>query len=80
MVYPISWPECRHAPIYLWYTLTRKGYKGMRKDVEKCMRNSHILQVIQATPDLFSPSALHCLTVFLLLCTHLAGNIGTSWI
>lgn len=36
---------CRHAPIYLWYTLTRKGYHGMRKDVEKCLRNAHILKV-----------------------------------
>ena len=37
----------RHAPIYLWYTLTMKGYHGMRKDVEKCLRNAHILKVIQ---------------------------------
>lgn len=36
---------CRHAPIYLWYTLTRKGYHGMRKDVETCFRNAHILKV-----------------------------------
>lgn len=33
-----------HAPIYLWYTLTRKGYEGMRADVEKCMRNAHVLK------------------------------------
>lgn len=33
-----------HAPVYLWYTLTRKGYDGMRRDVEKCMRNAHVLQ------------------------------------
>lgn len=33
-----------HAPIYLWYTLTRKGYEGIRRDVEKCMRNAHILK------------------------------------
>jgi hypothetical protein len=33
-----------HAPIYLWYTLTRKGYEGMRQDVEKCMRNAHVLK------------------------------------
>ena len=37
----------RHAPIYLWYTLTRKGYHGMRKDVEKCLRNAHILKVLK---------------------------------
>ena len=34
-----------HAPIYLWYTLTRKGYEGMRKDVERCMRNAETLKV-----------------------------------
>lgn len=33
-----------HAPIYLWYTLTRKGYEGIRRDVEKCMRNAHVLK------------------------------------
>jgi len=33
-----------HAPIYLWYTLTRKGYKGISKDVEKCLRNAHLLR------------------------------------
>ena len=33
-----------HAPIYLWYTLTRKGYEGMRKDVERCLRNAHPAQ------------------------------------
>lgn len=34
-----------HAPIYLWYTLTLKGYEGIRQDVERCMRNAHILKV-----------------------------------
>ena len=34
-----------HAPIYMWYTLTRKGYEGMRKDVERCLRNAHLLKV-----------------------------------
>jgi hypothetical protein len=34
-----------HAPIYMWYTLTLKGYEGMRRDVEKCLRNAHLLQV-----------------------------------
>ena len=34
-----------HAPLYLWYTLTKKGYEGMRKDVEKCLRNAHLLRV-----------------------------------
>lgn len=37
-----------HAPLYLWYTLTKKGYEGMRKDVEKCLRNAHLLKVRQA--------------------------------
>lgn len=35
-----------HAPIYLWYTLTLKGYEGIRQDVERCMRNAHILKVM----------------------------------
>lgn len=48
-----------HAPIYLWYTLTLKGYEGIRRDVEQCMRNAAILKVMleaagalpwQATP------------------------------
>ena len=34
-----------HAPIYMWYTLTLKGYDGMRKDVEKCLRNANLLKV-----------------------------------
>ena len=34
-----------HAPIYLWYMLSKKGYDGMRKDVEKCLRNAHVLKV-----------------------------------
>ena len=34
-----------HAPIYMWYTFTRKGYEGLRKDVEKCLRNAHLLKV-----------------------------------
>ena len=33
-----------HAPIYMWYTFTLKGYDGMRKDVEKCLRNAHLLK------------------------------------
>ena len=27
------------------YTFTRKGYEGLRKDVEKCLRNAHLLKV-----------------------------------
>lgn len=37
-----------HAPIYMWFTLTRKGYEGMRKDVERCLRNAHVLKVCAA--------------------------------
>ncbi|KAL3504427.1 hypothetical protein ACH5RR_034268 [Cinchona calisaya] len=33
-----------HAPIFLWYTLNRKGYKGFQKDVQKCLRNAHYLK------------------------------------
>lgn len=33
-----------HAPIYMWYTFTRKGYEGMRQDVEKCLENAHLLK------------------------------------
>lgn len=35
-----------HAPIYLWYTLSMKGYEGIRKDVEMCMQNAHILKTM----------------------------------
>ena len=35
-----------HAPIYMWYTFTRKGYEGMRKDVEKCLRNAMLLKAM----------------------------------
>ncbi|GAQ86494.1 serine decarboxylase [Klebsormidium nitens] len=33
-----------HAPLYLWYTLNRKGYRGFQKDVQKCLRNALLLQ------------------------------------
>eukprot|EP00898_Chlorokybus_atmophyticus_P007691 jgi/Chlat1/7923/Chrsp68S07361 len=26
-----------HAPIFLWYTLNKKGYRGIRKEVRACM-------------------------------------------
>ncbi|VAH85972.1 unnamed protein product [Triticum turgidum subsp. durum] len=32
-----------HAPLFLWYNLNKKGYRGIRKEVEKCMRNAHHL-------------------------------------
>lgn len=36
------------------YTLTRKGYDGMRKDVEKCMRNAETLKQMLATAGIKS--------------------------
>ncbi|KAM0939858.1 putative histidine decarboxylase [Dioscorea sansibarensis] len=33
-----------HAPIFLWYTLNRKGYRGFQKEVQKCLRNAHYLR------------------------------------
>ncbi|CAL9098893.1 unnamed protein product [Musa textilis] len=33
-----------HAPLFLWYTLNRKGYRGFRKEVQKCLRNAHYLR------------------------------------
>lgn len=33
-----------HAPIFLWYTLNKKGYKGFQKEVQKCLRNAHYIK------------------------------------
>ncbi|KNA21407.1 hypothetical protein SOVF_043420 [Spinacia oleracea] len=33
-----------HAPIFMWYTLNRKGYRGFQKEVQKCLRNAHYLK------------------------------------
>ncbi|GMH17104.1 hypothetical protein Nepgr_018945 [Nepenthes gracilis] len=33
-----------HAPIFLWYTLNRKGYRGFQKEVQKCLRNAYYLK------------------------------------
>lgn len=33
-----------HAPLFLWYTLNRKGYGGFQKEVQKCLRNAHYLK------------------------------------
>jgi histidine decarboxylase len=30
-----------HAPIFLWYTLNRKGYYGFQKEVQCCICNAH---------------------------------------
>ncbi|XP_037417074.1 serine decarboxylase 1-like [Triticum dicoccoides] len=32
-----------HSPLFLWYTLNKKGCKGIQKEVEKCMRNARHL-------------------------------------
>ncbi|KAG6544383.1 hypothetical protein Mapa_014217 [Marchantia paleacea] len=32
-----------HAPIFLWYTLNRKGYRGFQKETQRCLRNAHYL-------------------------------------
>ena len=32
-----------HAPIFLWYARNKKGYRGIRKEVQKCLRNAHYL-------------------------------------
>ena len=32
-----------HAAIYMWYTLTMKGYEGFREDVKRCLKNAHYL-------------------------------------
>ncbi|BBN18075.1 serine decarboxylase [Marchantia polymorpha subsp. ruderalis] len=33
-----------HAPIFLWYTLNRKGYRGFQKETQRCLRNAHYLK------------------------------------
>ncbi|KAM0940436.1 putative histidine decarboxylase [Dioscorea sansibarensis] len=33
-----------HGPIILWYTLNRNGYRGIQKEVRKCLRNAHHLK------------------------------------
>lgn len=32
------------APIFLWYALNRKGYHGLRKEVQECMHNARYLK------------------------------------
>ena len=32
-----------HAPIYMWYTLCKKGMEGIKRDVEKCLENAQYL-------------------------------------
>lgn len=33
-----------HAPLYLWYTLVKKGTEGIKKDVMKCLENAEYLK------------------------------------
>ncbi|WOG97162.1 hypothetical protein DCAR_0416501 [Daucus carota subsp. sativus] len=33
-----------HSPIFLWYTLNKKGYKGFRNEVQRCLKNAHYLR------------------------------------
>ena len=33
-----------HAPIFMWHTLTRKGYEGLRADVESCIDNARAMK------------------------------------
>ncbi|KAG7940971.1 hypothetical protein I3843_16G014200 [Carya illinoinensis] len=33
-----------HVPIFLWYTLNKKGYKRFQKEVHICLRNAHYLK------------------------------------
>ena len=40
-----------HTPIYIWYTLTKKGLSGIKKDVEKCLMNARYLYKIFVDRD-----------------------------
>ncbi|KAF5735363.1 putative group II plp decarboxylase [Tripterygium wilfordii] len=33
-----------HTPIFLWYTLNMKGYKGFQEEVQNCLRNAQYLR------------------------------------
>ncbi|PWA83011.1 hypothetical protein CTI12_AA169600 [Artemisia annua] len=33
-----------HTPLFLWYTLKRKGHTQFEKEVQKCLRNAHYLK------------------------------------
>ena len=35
-----------HAPIFLWYTLSKKGYRGILKEVQLCLRNAQYLEAL----------------------------------
>ncbi|KAI3868871.1 hypothetical protein MKX03_036400 [Papaver bracteatum] len=33
-----------HAPIFLWYALNQKGYPGLQKEVQMCLKNAQYLK------------------------------------
>ncbi|KAL0372057.1 UNVERIFIED_CONTAM: Serine decarboxylase [Sesamum calycinum] len=33
-----------HTPIFIWYGLNIKGYKGIQQDVRKCLMNARYLR------------------------------------
>ncbi|XP_054787297.1 serine decarboxylase 1-like isoform X2 [Prosopis cineraria] len=33
-----------HAPIFLWYTLNKKGFKGFQKEAQECLKNALYLK------------------------------------
>ncbi|KAI3929359.1 hypothetical protein MKW92_001030, partial [Papaver armeniacum] len=33
-----------HAPIFLWYALNQKGYQGLQKEVQMCLKNAQYLK------------------------------------
>ncbi|KAL5223856.1 hypothetical protein ABZP36_010495, partial [Zizania latifolia] len=35
-----------HAPIFLWYTLSRKGYRGLSREVQICLENARYLEIL----------------------------------
>jgi histidine decarboxylase len=59
-----------HAPIYMWYTLTKKGYEGMRKDVERCMRNAHLLKVRCAQLSAANIRCVVCMCACVCVCVR----------
>ena len=40
----ITGSRCGHDPIFLWYTLNKKGISGLKNDVKKCIENANYLK------------------------------------
>jgi histidine decarboxylase len=55
-----------HASIYMWYTLSMKGYEGIRSDVEQCLRNANVLYklLVKAGFKRVMLNTLSCTVVF----------------